>query len=393
MQRINDDYSIRRSSKNNGFTVVLPHGRGEVSLSGILAKDAEAIVQALNLSTGNRSNNIGAIRNHFTNALGVPCSYPSVSLAAGCVSSSVVPPAPTCACPGCKAVVKDGRQYCSKTHNFLEFLRKESTSGHTTRSILAYIFLVEQIGKYQDTVNGVKGVNHLQPEITQYLASFVDWAFTSNHAILDVYGPHLDIFGSVLGRKVDGTDNIKVQDQMIRVRFFVDELFNPSIHKIIRILDGHGFLLLYILARIRAKFGDAIVDQLTIEFVDKNSNVNAWHKKMFNCPSWKFLEEDILLTHSFSAKVKAEADTRLTYFNFCGVAASYEKMIDYFRDSPHFRTCLVSFSQARAVAEKDYENSLKAYSGHHKGHANRWKVEKVPTPRKGFATYKIIKTN
>ncbi len=391
MQRINDDYSIRRSSKNNGFTVGLPHGRGEVSLSAIPAKDAEAIVRALNLSTGNRSKNIDAIRKHFTNnSQVVPCSYPAVSLAAGCVLSSVVPPVPTCACPGCQTVVKDGRKYCS-AHNFLEFLHKESTPGHTTRSILASIFLVEQIGKYQDTVNAVKGVNHLQPEITQYLASFVDWSFTSNHAILDVYGPHLDIFGSVLGRKVDGTDNIKVQDQMIRVRFFVDELFNPSIHKIIRILDGHGFLLLYILARIRAKFGDAIVDQLTIEFVDVNSKVNAWHKKMFNCPSWKFLEEDIIMTGSPDAN--AEADARLTYFNFCGVAASYEKLIDYFRNSPFFRTCLVSFSQARAAAGKDYENSLKAFSGHHKGYANQWKVEKVLTPRKGFATYKIIKTN
>lgn len=236
------------------------------------------------------------------------------------------------------------------------------------------VFLIDCIQAKCST--GTKTKNPLQPSAGNLMIApprfdnLLDWFIFMRK--------YKQILHAALGVKNDGTANKKLEDQTIRANYLA-RMFNPSLHKVVRLMDGFGgFTLLFLEAILSRNDGQQILKTLKIELVDIDQNVNTWHVHVFRCSSIICREENIV------DKNNPVPTTTLLYMNFCGIAGSFKDVCEYLKSHP--TECLLSFSLQRAA--KSYRHALMGYA-----RWAPWTIRQVQSTRQDFITFHVIMKN
>jgi len=278
-----------------------------------------------------------------------------------------------CAHPNCTVPIRNGkRTYCSNHHN---------KSEHFKCRIDFYTSCRDSFGVYLCTILlresfTVKKKNGLQPEELPENKPAVE-EFETLSDLVAFFRPYIPDLLAVLGVKLDGTPNLKLIDQKNRVEKLL-ELFRLSGYNKLRLMDGHCGLLLTFLDKFEQEFGKERLNALTIELVDICPKVTNWHEAMFKCPrNIHCLTEDII-------PEKPLENTTMLYMNFCAIAESIEKVIEFLKHSSP-STCMLSFTVMRA-AKKHAPRLRKCGEG-------IWTMEEVKAERerKNFITFIVTR--
>ncbi len=151
-------------------------------------------------------------------------------------------------------------------------------------------------------------------------------------------------------------------------------------HTIVRLMDGHGRLvILFMLAVIRLH-GAERLNRLRIELVDLEDSVTEYHASFFTHAQITSITHDIIT-------LPYDAHT-LIYLNFCSLGASksapFRALVRWLRECEHLSHVLLSFTTARAA--KSHPRTLQTALT--RAHA-RCVLEKMETPRKDFYTGRL----
>jgi len=205
--------------------------------------------------------------------------------------------------------------------------------------------------------------------------------FKSCSDLLTFYEPYLELLlCSSLGALVDGSEGVNLKDQKRRAYKVALDLYARGA-TLLRLMDGRGGFLLLVLREVKKMFGENFLNNLEIELVDIDRDVIFWHAKMFPCQKIQHLREDIIPQMLFSPN-----ERMLLYMNFCGIADSFQNVIDYLGKLRGGDYCLISFSIARAAAriEGEFRSRLERLG---------LTFAKTETGRNDFVTYGVMVNN
>jgi hypothetical protein len=185
--------------------------------------------------------------------------------------------------------------------------------------------------------------------------------------------PYLPTLLSMTRQKKDG---MGIHESDLRARaFFFALAFNPRVHRRVRLMDGHGrFLFLFLLEMVRIH-GSAVVDSLTIEWVDIDPGVVEWHQLTFACKGLVCLKEDIM-RHDPSPE-------RLVCMNFCGFGGSLDNVLEYCRRETSL--LMVCYHTRGKNNINTWRRLLKATGG-----GMQWRL--LQTERADFKSYVLFST-
>lgn len=273
-----------------------------------------------------------------------------------------------CKVASCKALAYDGRTYCTVSHNHCEVLHQKR---------LFYASRGDDIGQYfADSMLHcceTPRVNSFQP-ITDSNQMPKMPRFKDLYELYLFLLPYEDVFHANLGILLDGSASVGLEDQNVRAQMIASEL-NPAVHRALRTMSGfYGFLLLVFRAILNLH-GESYLRSLRLELVDIDDGITEWHKATLCCEKVTCLTEKIV-----DVRLPVN-DNTYVYMNFCGIAESFDDVCEFLNQHPI--RCMVSFTVQRAA--KDYERAFIARSGR-----RGWRIEKVPSPRKDFVTYRVL---
>jgi hypothetical protein len=194
---------------------------------------------------------------------------------------------------------------------------------------------------------------------------------------VDAMKPYLPLFLAMLDAPSKG-ESKKIKDVMLRAEK-VASLLQPS-HTKIRLMDGHGRVVLLILQAIIKRHGAARANSLTIELVDIDAGVSAYHTSFY---PRSLIDQGRLVVACQDVMAKHEENV-LLYLNFCGITASLPAVKRYLKwASQHPTVCVVvSWSVARAARKKNTLGALSAVI-----RDAGCSLELVKTDRTDFKTY------
>jgi len=200
---------------------------------------------------------------------------------------------------------------------------------------------------------------------------------------VDTMQPYLGLFLAMLDAPSKG-ESKKIKDVMLRAEK-VASLLQPY-HTKLRLMDGHGRVVLLVLQAIIKQHGAARVNSLIIELVDINASVSAYHKSFYP-PS--LIKKGKLVIACEDVMAKHEENV-LIYLNFCGIAAAQPAVKQYLKwASQHPTVCVVvSWSVARAAKKKKTLGALSAVIK-----STGCCLELVKTNRIDFKTYVLRRQN
>ena len=186
--------------------------------------------------------------------------------------------------------------------------------------------------------------------------------------LAELMEPYLPTLLSMTRQKKNDT-GVQESDLRKRARFFA-LAFNPEVHRRVRLMDGHGrFLFLFLLEMVELH-GKAVVDDLTIEWVDIDPNVVEWHNMTFSCRGLVALKEDIMK--------HAPSPERLVCMNFCGFGDSLKAVLGYCRRETNL--LMVCYHTRGSNNANTWRRLVKAV-----GAGMKWRL--LHTDRKDFKSY------
>jgi hypothetical protein len=171
----------------------------------------------------------------------------------------------------------------------------------------------------------------------------------------------------------------QVKDQKLRALCLALMLV-PGHHDTVRLRDdGCGFLFVF-LECVLHEHGEAFLNSLQIELVNKDPHVTAWQRAMYRCP------QVTCLTAPLIQQAIGLRETTLLYLDYRHIdATSFEAVRAYLDD--HKVECMISFTSAddglmyeasvTALAETDWNAKPDKY------------VQKLLSPDNEIATYII----
>ena len=149
-------------------------------------------------------------------------------------------------------------------------------------------------------------------------------------------------------------------------------------HTVIRLMDGHGRMLLFVLLAIVDRFGWDRLTRLRVELVDIDSNVQEWHMNSFGQSKLVVcIKGDIFA-------VPYDPSTTALYLNFCGMSKSLDMFETFMRQLKQDACILLSFSAARNA--KGVPGKVRAYL-----ESLKWHIH-YSSDRKDFITWTITLT-
>ncbi|EGG14379.1 hypothetical protein DFA_12151 [Cavenderia fasciculata] len=122
--------------------------------------------------------------------------------------------------------------------------------------------------------------------------------------------------------------------------------------KVVRMMDGHGRLVLNFFGEVIKQHKRDRLNKLVIELVDNVKNVTEYHKSFFYTEGRTMIN---CINADIFQRPVPDADT-LVYYNFCGISPSVDSMKARLKVSP--ATLMVSFSVARGASTKNFGAQL-----------------------------------
>ncbi|KAL0485438.1 hypothetical protein AKO1_011740 [Acrasis kona] len=203
--------------------------------------------------------------------------------------------------------------------------------------------LTSQFEEYFKALTASKQKNKLKPR-----DDLKDtWKPLKGHDLVELWkysAPYLSSFLlPIRPWKKDETKSLAYKDQEARADTLANEILSKEHIKTLRLMDGHGrILLLFLKTMMEKKGGDERLRSLRIDWVDIDNGVCEWHKKTFECKSINHINSNIF-------KSPTEPNT-FVYLNFCGMGSMWGKLQDYLRSNMSVHM-MFSCSMARRAAE------------------------------------------
>jgi len=118
----------------------------------------------------------------------------------------------------------------------------------------------------------------------------------------------------------------------------------------VRLMDGHGRLVLAFFEAVIEMYGAARLNSLTIILVDLVPAVTAFHQSFFA------MKCNNVISITCNIFDLPSHPTFLTYYNFCGISKSLDQLKELL--GRQLAPLMISFSRVRRAASKDYHRQL-----------------------------------
>lgn len=269
------------------------------------------------------------------------------------------------------------KRYCRQHHQKWQTISDEywrfHDAGDQFGMELCSMFLNNQKASNVNLLKPTRAMNNRPPIKATKLSDFVK----------EMASRYLHVMEAMAEVLVSGEIGPHISDIWNRAKKVASELIRGN-YKALRLMDGHGRMIFNILFALVQMGHDKFVDNLTIELVDLDPVVNAYHRSVFVGKACK----NIRVVHGDVCDQPMDRTTYV-YLNFCGMAPSFEKVKAFARqyalqDLPF----MISYYDSRRAKIKDYINSLRQLP-EIRSHG-RFENVSCPKMRESFKTFVFV---